>query len=407
MISASPLISSRKAIVIVLVILALFANMSLQILLPSLPAIQSTFDATPAGVQLLVSLSFLVFGFAMLVYGPVADILGRRPVYLIGMVVYTCGNLICAVAPTLPLLISGRVIASAGSSVSMVLSRAIVRDLFSGSEMASVLARIAMVAAVAPMLSPPVGGVITDLLGWRALFLVLAGTGLLSVALIVFALPETLPDSARDPGRRFGFAHTVSSFGTLLRDRRYRAYALNGAFVASMFFVFMTTAPFIYVGVLHISATGYAFYYMTTVGGFFVGYVIAARAAGRVAMDRMLVLGSAAGLAAVCVSLAVATTVAWTAWSLTVPIIALTVASGTVTPNSQAAVVSGDPRTIGAASGLAGFLQMLVGGCLIQGVGLLPHETPYPMIIAMAVSGALGLGAIVWGVARPPPAHGS
>jgi DHA1 family bicyclomycin/chloramphenicol resistance-like MFS transporter len=294
------------------------------------------------------------------------------------------------------LLILGRVIASAGSSVTMVLSRAIVRDMFEGHETAAVLARIALVAAVAPMIAPPIGGLISDTLGWRALFLLLAGVGAISVALVMFGLPETL----REPSRRFGVRGMARSFTTLLKDRRYTAYAFNGAFVASIFFVYMTTAPFVYIGVLGVTATTYALAYMTTIGGFLVGYAIAARAAGRVSIDRMLVLGTSCSLAASCVALAVTASGWWTLWSLTVPVIALTIANGTVTPTNQAAVVSGDPRTVGAASGLAGFLQMMVGAILIQAVGALPHSTPYPMSIAMVLSGAAGLAAVVWGL-RP------
>jgi DHA1 family bicyclomycin/chloramphenicol resistance-like MFS transporter len=192
-----------------------------------------------------------------------------------------------------------------------------------------------------------------------------------------------------------------TSFAVLSRDRAYVAYAINGAFVASTFFVYMTTAPFVYVGLLGLSATGYALYYMTTVGGFLVGYVIAGRAAAaHVAIDRALSVATLFCFAAAVAGLAVAIVLPWSVWSLTLPVILLTVCSGVVTPNNQAAIVSGDARIVGAASGLAGFVQMMVGGVLIQLVGVLPHATPYPMTGAMVVSAGIGAAAILW---RGPP----
>jgi DHA1 family bicyclomycin/chloramphenicol resistance-like MFS transporter len=358
-----------------------------------MPAIQTTFAATTGGVQLLVSLSFFVFGFAMLFYGPIADGHGRRPVYFAGMAIYTLGNLLCAVAPSLPLLIAGRTIASAGSSVSMVLPRAIIRDLFAGHETAQVLARIAVVTAFAPMIAPPIGGVISDMFGWRALFALLAVVGVISCVLIYFLLPETL----REPGRSFGPAMMLSSFGTLLRDRVYTAYALNGAFVASIFFVYMTAAPFVYITLLGLTATQYALYYMLTIGGFLIGYAVASRIAGRVPIANALKYASVLACGAALLAVMLAMVLPWTAWTLTLPVILVTVGSGINSPNSQAAVVSGDPRTIGAASGLAGFSQMMVGALLIQFVGMLPHNTPYPMLGTMLFTSIIGVATIVWG----------
>ena len=389
---ASPPRGARR-IVVLLMVLSLLGNVTLQVILPAMPRIQSDFHSPPGAVQLLVSLSFFVFGFAMLIYGPAADRYGRRPIYLIGMALYTLGNILCTMAPSLALLVAGRTIASAGSAVSMVLPRAIVRDLFEGHHTAKVLSRISVISALAPMIAPPIGGVLSDAFGWRALFAMLAVVGVISCALIHFLLPETL----REARRSEKLWSMISSFGHLLRDRRFTGYALNGAFVPGAFFVYMTAAPFIYVGLLGLSATGYAMYYMTTVVGSLAGYVLASRLAGRVSIDRTLTIASWCCFAAALVGALVAVAMPVTPWSLTVPVIALMIASAVNAPNNQAAVVAGDPRTIGAASGLAGFMQMIVGASLIEIVGLLPQDTPHPMTLSMLFSAVAGLAAILWG----------
>jgi DHA1 family bicyclomycin/chloramphenicol resistance-like MFS transporter len=394
----SPLTPTAQArLVTVLIVLSLLGNMSLQIVLPALPSIQASFQATPGGVQLLVSLGFIVYGFAQLIFGPLADNYGRRRVFLAGMLVYSFGSLICLAAQTLPILILGRVITAFGTSVNMVLPRAIVRDAFAGHDTAKVLARIAMAAAITPMISPPIGGVINDHVGWRALFGLLVLIGLGSSVTIYFFLPETL----RDHGPKRDLSVMFSGFAGLVRDRRYMGYALNGAFIASIFMVFMTSAPFIYIGLLDMSASTYALYYMTTIAGFLLGSGIAARAAARVAINRMIVVSSVAALIATVVGLLVCLALPWSPWAFTLPVIALAIASGTLTPNVQAAIVSGDVRIVAAASGFGGFLQMIISAFLIQAVSFLPHTTPYPTYAAMVASACAGGLAIWWGLRTP------
>ncbi len=388
---------AQARLVVVLIALSLFGNVSLQIVLPALPSIQNTFRASAAGVQLMVSLGFVVFGFAQLIFGPLADNYGRRRVFLAGMLVFAVGSVICVFAQTLPMLIFGRVITAFGTSVNMVLPRAIVRDAFSGHDTAKVLARISMAAAIMPMIAPPIGGIINDTIGWRALFGFLVLIGLGSSVTIYFFLPETL----RDHGHRRELSVMFSGFPGLVRDRRYMGYALNSAFVASIFMVFMTSAPFIYIGLLGISASTYALYYMTTIIGFLFGTGIAARGATRVSLNRMIVISSIAALAATVAGLAVCIAVPWSPWSLTLPVIALAVASGALTPNVQAAIVGGDARIVAAASGLGGFVQMIISAALIQAVSFLPHTTPYPTYATMLASAVAGVVVIVWGLRAP------
>ena len=395
--------TAQARLVPVLIALSLLGNISLQIVLPALPTIQEDFRASPSAVQLMVSLGFIVYGLAQLIFGPLADNYGRRRVFLAGMLVFAFGSVICLFAPTLPVLIFGRVVTAFGTSVNMVLPRAIVRDAFAGHDTAKILARIAMAAAITPMIAPPLGGVINDAVGWRALFAFLVVIGLGSSVTIYFYLPETL----REHGRRRDLSVIFAAFAGLVRDRRYMSYALNGAFISSIFMVFMTSAPYIYIGLLNISASTYALYYMTTIAGFLAGSVIAARAAAHVPTNRMIVLSSLAAVAATLAGLIVCIALPWSAWSFTVPVIALALANGTGAPNVQAAIVGGDARIVAAASGFGGFLQMIISAVLIQAVSFLPHTTPYPIYATMVACACAGVIAILWGLRAAPAADGS
>ncbi len=394
--------TAQARLVPVLIALSLLGNISLQIVLPALPTIQEDFRASPSAVQLMVSLGFIVYGLAQLIFGPLADNYGRRRVFLAGMLVFAFGSVICLFAPTLPVLIFGRVVTAFGTSVNMVLPRAIVRDAFAGHDTAKILARIAMAAAITPMIAPPLGGVINDAVGWRALFALLVVIGLGSSVTIYFYLPETL----REHGRRRDLSVIFAAFSGLVRDRRYMSYALNGAFISSIFMVFMTSAPYIYIGLLNISASTYALYYMTTIVGFLAGSVIAARAAAHVPTNRMIVLSSVAAVATTLAGLIVCIALPWSAWSFTVPVIALALANGTGAPNVQAAIVGGDARIVAAASGFGGFLQMIISAVLIQAVSFLPHTTPYPIYATMVACACAGVIAILWGLRATPAADG-
>ena len=192
---------------IVLVLATALGPFAMQVFLPALPAIQEDFGVRAATAQLAFSLSALAIAVATLFYGPLSDRFGRRPALIGGLLVYLAGSLLCALAPTITLLIVGRVVQAAGGCAGIVLSRAIVRDLYGRDESAAMLAYITMAMVAAPMMAPVLGGLLTDLAGWRSVFLAGVGAG------------------RADPARR---AHGTGGDGTqhgAQRDRRARPAA--------------------------------------------------------------------------------------------------------------------------------------------------------------------------------------
>ena len=172
------------------------APFSLQIFLPALPAIQASFAVSTGVAQLALSLSILANAFANLAYGPLSDRFGRRPVLLVGLVAFIAGSLGCALAPTIDLLVVGRIVQSIGGAAGMVLARAIVRDRYDRDRSASIIAYLTMAMVVAPMLAPTVGAILIDVASWRAIFFMTTGVGVLLTWQIAIRLGETRPPAA-------------------------------------------------------------------------------------------------------------------------------------------------------------------------------------------------------------------
>jgi DHA1 family bicyclomycin/chloramphenicol resistance-like MFS transporter len=362
----------------------------MQIFLPALPAIQRDFAAAPGAVQLALSLSMVAIALATLAYGPISDRYGRRPVVIAGLGLFLIGTAVCAAAPDVPSLIVGRILQAAGGCSGMVLARAIVRDVYPGERVAQAIAYLTMAMVVAPMVAPALGGALTDLFGWRANFVFVGVVGAAVAALMLSRLPET----NRSPSRLQGLAGTVSGFVRLLRAPIFCGYVFQAAFSTGSFFAFASGAPYVMVDVLGRPATEYGLYFILLGLAYIAGNYVSARTTERPGIHPMLVAGSALALAGALLAAALALTFPWSAPLIFGPGLLIGFANGLTMPYAQAGAVSYDPRAAGTASGLAGFLQMLLAAVFAQSVGSLQDGTPYPMIGLMVLASALALASI-------------
>lgn len=372
---------------LLLVGLTALAPFSLQIFLPALPAIQASFAVTPGIAQLALSLSMVVSAFATLTYGPMSDRFGRRPVLLAGLGGCVLGSALCALAPTIGTLIAGRVVQAVGGIAGMVLARAIVRDLHDRERSASVIAYLTTAMVVAPMLAPTIGAVLIDVSGWRMIFWLVTAVGLILVWRAGRGLVETRPGG--DHG--VGWSGVWRGAGQLVRHPAFAAYALQSTFAFSVFFAFISGAPYFMIDILDRPATEYGLYFILVSAGFMAGNLVAARITARVGLDRMILIGSLLALAAALVALLLLGSGLWVPLALFGPMLIGAFANGLTVPNAQAGAISVDPLLAGTASGVAGFLQMFTAGLVSQAVGTLQNGTPYPMIGFMAGCALLSL----------------
>ena len=380
-------IDKPRLFLVILVGATALGPLAMQIFLPSLPLIQSDLGVSAATAQLVLSVSIVAIAFSLLIYGPLSDRFGRRPLLILGLALFLAGSLIGTLAPSIAILVAGRTIQAVGGAAGLVLTRTIIRDVYGRERAASMIAYVTTAMVIAPMLAPAIGGIINDHFGWRANFAFVGLAGILVIALVVARLPETHQVRESFAGVR----NMIAVFARLLRNREFRAFTLQSSFAIATFFSFAAAAPYVVIVVMDRPASMYGAFFIIISGAFMVGNFIAGRISERVGVERMVLLGSGLAVSGTVLSLVCLLTIGWVPWSLFGPIVLLGLGNGMSMPNAIAGAISVDPRVAGAASGLAGFLQMLVAALFAQLAGMWQNGTPYPMIGFMIAAAILSL----------------
>ena len=373
-----------------LVLLTAIGPASFQIFLPSLPSIQAGFGVSTGTAQLALSLSMLGIAVATLAYGSLADRFGRRPVLIAGMGLLLGGSLACAAAPSIEALIAGRIVQAAGGAAGMVVTRAIVLDVYGRERAGRVMAGLLAAMMIAPMLATPLGGLLDDAVGWRANFLVIAAAALGTLALVLARLPETRCTTCALVSEGF-----LGDARRLLASRCFEGFALQGAFAMAAFVAFTTAAPYALTGSGGLSATEVGLAFVLVSAGFAAGSLVATRLPDALALWRRAIAGSALALLAAGAGLGLALAGVWEPWALVAPAAVFALATGVTMPASQAGAIGAVPDLAGTASGLAGFLGTLTAAIATQVVGAASDGTPVPVVVGMAALAALSLLAAV------------
>jgi len=383
------------ALTALLALITALGPVSTDMYLPSLPDISRALSASPAEVQLTLSAYLVAFAVGQITYGPVSDRCGRKPVMVVALVLFCATNLVCAVAPTIEVLIAARALQALGGSGAVVVARAIVRDLYAGARAGRELSLMGAIMGIAPIVAPVVGGVLQTAFGWRANFLVALGVGLIAVTIVWRSLPETLRERAPEP---------ISLAGVL---RVYRGIARNGAFISHLgitatsyagLFAWLSGSSFVLQQVYGLSPFRFGIAFALCSLGFLLGTLLAARLVSRIGLDRTIGLGSlalAAGGLAMCAGLALgSTSVAVIVGTTALYLFGL----GLAMPQAMAGALTPFPDRAGAASSLVGFVQQTSAAMLGAVVGHTLGETAWPMALPIAAMGCLAL--ILWTMTR-------
>ncbi len=255
---------------------------------PSLPHLQGYFSADAEAVQLTMSLNLLGFALAQLVYGPLSDRFGRRPILLGGMLGFALSTLACVLAPDLESLIAARVLQGVTACTEVVVGYAVIRELYDEAGAVKVLGAYGMAVALAPAVGPLIGGLMHVSFGWRSNFVLLLGLIVLVTLLIWRYLPETLaqPDREATQPRKI-----LAGYAALLRNGAYMTYALILGGTMAALFAFVTEGPFLFIEGLGVATESYGYYYAAIVLAYFVGAMAANRAAGRLPVDGIAFAG--------------------------------------------------------------------------------------------------------------------
>ncbi|MDJ0709219.1 MAG: multidrug effflux MFS transporter [Woeseiaceae bacterium] len=366
------------------------------IIVPSMHAIALEYDASLATVQFVVSAYLFGLAVAQPASGILCDRFGRRPVMLGGFAVFTVASLLCAAAPSLPLLIFGRFMQAVGVSVGTVTSRAILRDTRDGDQMAEAMSYIAAAMGVAPVLAPIVGGFVDSLVGFRITFYVTAAMGIIVYVAMHMRLGETLSREHVPPG----FRALGRNYGVLLRSPQFLGYTLIYGFKQGAFFAFLAVgAPFFLVAYgidSQVFGILWGLLAVAYVGGATLGAKLTARVGATTVMRFSVICTFACGLLFLGVALAGAPGVHW----VLVPMSLLMVFSGSGTPNAMAGAVRHHPTMAGTAAGLSSAIGLVVGGSFTVLSGAI--YTGEFRTIGLLIFGATLATLTSWTIARQP-----
>src|SRR5438552_11376055 len=266
--------------------------LSIDMFLPSLPAIAHGFSAPPATAQLTVTLFLATLAACQLVYGPLSDRFGRRWVLIGGLGLYATAGLVCASASTMGTLIAARVLQALGAASGPVVARAVVRDLYERERAARVLAYMGTAQALTPILAPVLGGYIHEGLGWRAVFFAQAGFGGLFLLLAAALLRE--PNIRRAP-TALQPAQLLQNIATLLSDKAYLAYALANALMFGGQFAFISGSAFVLITLLGVSPSVFGRFFGAVAVGLMAGNFLSGRFGPRLGLDRTILGGTSLG----------------------------------------------------------------------------------------------------------------
>ena len=363
-------LSTSRLMLLMLVLMTGVAPISLYMLVPALPVLAATFQSDIQVAQMTVSLYMVGIACSQLIMGPLSDKFGRRPVLLAGLFLMVAASVGCSLAQTLPQLIAARFLQALGGASGMVVSRAIIRDLYSRDRVGAMISLVIAVMMVAQMLSALVGGLLEIGFGWRAIFYFITASSLGVAVLIAIALPETRRARAESSGFR-------SDVGSLLTNRAFVGYVLCQVLASQIIFAFAGGGPYIVVTQMGRTTAEYGAWFATTGFAFLLGNLLCVRFAPRHSLERLIWFGLALQLAGALLNLI------WSfaginqtpGWLFGTQMIVM-VANAFVMSNAAAGAISVRPEAAGTASGAMGFLQQGIGALISQfGAYLGGHST--------------------------------
>jgi len=367
--------------ILTLILIAGVSALSMNIFVPSLPNMAEYFQADYGTLQLSVSVYLGFSALLQLVIGPISDRFGRRRILLISMGVFSIASIGTLLAPNAEVFLAFRML-QASIATAMALSRAIVRDMVDEARAASMIGYVTLGMSIVPMLGPVVGGLLDEIYGWQASFLVLLILGLIVMALTWADLGETAVD------RPTSFAAQMRESPELLMSPRFWGYVLSTAFSSGIFFAYLGGAPFVGTVLYGLSPTELGLYFSFVGIGYAAGNFLSGRYSTRVGTIRMIVYGNIAMTLGVLTQIVGVYTGIGGPWAFFGPFLIVGIGNGLTLPNSNAGMLSVRPHLAGTASGLGGAIMIGGGAGLSALAGLLltPETGAWPLLGIMSLS---------------------
>jgi DHA1 family bicyclomycin/chloramphenicol resistance-like MFS transporter len=380
------------AVFVALVLVTFLGPLAIHLFLPVLPFVRQSFGVDAAEAQLAFSLAILGMALATPVYGTLSDRYGRLPVMIGGIGLFTIGGTISALAPTMTVLIVGRVIQGVGAACGLVLARAVARDIYGRDRLGQMIAYLTAAMVLGPMFGPPLGGLLTDYFGWQVNLGVTAIFGLISIIVALVVIGETKPADLHPP------VNVMRGYWRLMTNSRFLCFAFNNALASGAFFALNGAAVYLMVETLGRPATEFGLYFMLGPIGYMTGTYLAGRLNSRFSGAKFIIFGSVVSLLGSVTLAGLLFAFGITPLSLFIPSLILSLGQGFSNPHAQAAAIAVDDTLTGTASGIVVFLYLASVAGMTQLVTLAQTGTATLLVALMIPSGVIALALGVAGV---------
>lgn len=382
-----PVKANRLWMILVLGTLTAIGPLSIDMYLPSLPKLTDDLQTNASLAQLTLTACLLGLSVGQLFVGSISDIYGRRKPLIIALIIYVASSLLCAVAPSIWSLVLLRFLQGASGSAGIVISRAMVRDMYSGSEMTKFFSLLMLVNGAAPILAPIIGGQLLQFTSWRGVFIVLGAISVFMLVSATFVLRETLPLEERETG---GLSGTLATYGNLLKDRLFMGYALSQGLVSAAMFAYISGSPFVLQNIYGASPQEFSLFFAINGIGIIIASQITGRLAGKISEKTLFVTGI--GVAAVGgISLLLTIVLGIGLIGVLCSLFLVVSSVGVVSTTGFSLAMRNQKQAAGTASALLGLLQFISGALVAPLVGIGGTHTALPMgvIIALCEMGAV------------------
>lgn len=376
--------TKRLQIAFLLGSLSLLGPFTIDTYLPAFPTIVEEFHTSASLVQVSLTTCLLGLALGQLIIGPMSDVQGRRKPLIIFLGLYLLSSLICAVAPNIYMLIVSRFIQGFAAAGGLVISRAVVRDLYSGRELTKFFATLMLIGNLGPIVAPIIGGAILSFANWKVVFLVLTFIGIILTLVVAFKLEETLPAEKRVPSN---IKQVVMNFGSLLKDREFAGYAFTQGFTTAGIFAYVSGISFVYQNIYGVSPQ--VFSLLFGING--VGLIIGTQIVGRLSKfsERTFLKSGLALSMSASILLVIAILVHAPLVAVAIPIFLFVTSISIIGTSSFSLAMETKGHMAGSASALLGLLPFLLGSLTAPLVGIGGEHTAVPMGVIIFASSLL------------------
>lgn len=374
---------SPVRLAIVLGLITAVGPFAIDMYLPALPSMGASLNASLGAVQWSLTVFFIVIGACQLIYGPLSDMVGRKPPIYAGLVLFLIGSIGSALSPNIETLIAFRVVQALGACAGMVIPRAIVRDLMTGHEATKLMSMLMLVVSISPILAPLTGSFVLQAFSWRAVFAVLTIAAFVAFALAYTQLPETRPLEERRGSTWLG---AFASYLVLFRDIEFLGLVLIGALGISTFFIYLSNAPFVLINHFGLSQQAFSLCFALNAASFFGFSQFTSVIARRIGLQ-WLVRIAATGFALAMGSLGLIAASGYESLVLMMSMLFVGYGFlGLLLPTTGVMALDRHGAIAGTASALMGALQTLLGAAIMGLSSIVADGTPRPMLIGVGMT---------------------